>query len=63
MPNMQFKNARQHQEKTTLPPFALVVLPTHLTNLPRKPLVQQHQQTVTSWKLSTNCHLPWKLGK
>jgi hypothetical protein len=29
---VQFKNVRQHQEKTTLPPFALVVLPTHLTN-------------------------------
>jgi hypothetical protein len=32
MPTVQLKNLRQRQENTTLPPFALVLLPTHLTN-------------------------------
>jgi hypothetical protein len=31
-PCVLFKNLRQHQGKTMLPPFALVVLPTYLPN-------------------------------
>jgi hypothetical protein len=36
MPNVQFKNLRQHQEKTTLPPIALVVLTNTFNQLAKK---------------------------
>jgi hypothetical protein len=36
MPNVRFKNLRQHQEQTTLPPFALVVFTNTFNQLAKK---------------------------